>query len=105
MTMPGPYQAVVNKRRFDTATATLLADNVQAERNGNPAPTNSRATYLYRTERGAYFFLRCSFVTGESAYCIEPLHAQSAYKFFEDQRNKRHVDVAVAFPSVKIEEA
>jgi len=98
---PRNIEAVVKRKRYNTATSLLLAgddfwDGHNWERQG-------RNTFLYRTKKGNYFSVRLSAVMGEDD-TIESLTLSEAINIYE-KLERRRVEFEEAFPGVEIEEA
>lgn len=92
---------VIGRRRYSTATATLLASDTYWD--GHNFERQGRNTFLYRTPRGAYFAVHQTNWQGESDSLV-PMAMDEAYQLFEDLSEKE-LSFADAFPTVKIEEA
>lgn len=98
---PIEMETVVNRKRYSTKTATLLAgddfwDGHNHERHG-------RNSFLYRTLKGSYFLLNRTCWQGERDN-IEPVDFDYAYSLYEKMEEKR-VSLEAAFPGVMIEDA
>ena len=101
MEPPENMEAVIDRKRYSTKTALLLAgddfwDGHNWERRG-------RNTFLYRTPKGSYFAVYLTQWQGEQKH-IGALTEDEAYQMFEGMPEQR-VPVEEAFPGVKIEEA
>lgn len=104
MQPPERMTAVIDRKRYSTATATLICgddwwDGHNHERSGTQ-------TFLYRTPRGAYFFVGLSQWQGTSD-SITPCSQDEAVTFYEQCAPRRctRVEYAEAFPGVTVEEA
>lgn len=98
---PTAMSAVINGKRYDTETATLLAgddywDGHNYERRG----TN---TFLYRTAKGAYFTVLLTQWQGQRD-TLTPISQADAMELWEGLPEHR-VEFAEAFPGVTVEEA
>jgi len=98
---PIEMDAVINRKRYSTKTATLIAgddfwDGHNHERHG-------RNSFLYRTPKGSYFLLNRTCWQGERD-SIEPIDDDYAYTLYETMEEKR-VPLEEAFPGVMIEDA
>jgi hypothetical protein len=95
--------AIIDRKRYDCATATLLCgDDYWDGHNFERSGTNR---FLYRTPRGRYFFVQLSQWEG-SCDSIEPCSEGDAIQFFESCRENDHrVPYEEAFPKVQVEEA
>ena len=101
MQPPKNMTAIIDRKRYNTATATLLCgddhwDGQNFERRG----TNQ---FLYRTPRGVYFFVNLTQWQGCSDH-IEPCSEGEAINFFEFCQEQR-VSYQEAFPQVNLEDA
>lgn len=100
-----PYEmtAVINRRRYSTKTASLLAGNDWWDgHNHERSGTNS---FLYRTPRGAYFFLHLTQWQGGRDH-IAPCSEGEAIGFYESvPEGCQRATYAEAFPAVTVEEA
>ncbi len=90
----GRLEAVIEGKRYDTDTATLLADDVVWD--GHNFERNGRNTWLLKSPKGQYFFACRSMWQGEVDH-IELCSRDDARAFFEVQRNNQHVEYADAF--------
>jgi len=98
---PKDMSAVVDRKRYSTKTATLLAGNDHWD--GSNYERQGRNSFLYRTPKGAYFAVHLTQWQGEHDH-IEPLTVDEAVSMFEGMREQR-VEHKEAFPGVEIEEA
>ena len=90
----GRMTAVIEGKRYDTETATLLADNVVWD--GHNFERNGRNTWLFKSPKGQFFFAHRTMWQGETDH-IELCDEREAREFFENQHNDTHVDYAKAF--------
>lgn len=97
---PYAFCEVRNRVRYNTATATLLADNAYWD--GHNWERGGTNTFLYRSPRGRYFAFRRTLWEGKHDY-IQPLSEDEAIELYEELREK-HVDFQDAFPGVEIKE-
>jgi len=93
---------VINGKRYNTETATLLAgddywDGSNWERRG----TN---LFLFRTPKGAYFTQTRSQWQGSDDGALSAVDDDEAQRLFEGLREKR-VTFEDAFPQVEIQDA
>jgi hypothetical protein len=93
---------VVNRKRYDTETATLLADDVYWD--GSNMERRGRNLWLYRTPNGAYFTVSRSQWQGEQDR-LTPQTREEAIDLYENALPEHAVDYAEAFPGVEIQEA
>ena len=101
MKPPEDFTQIVNKKRYSTKTAILLAgddhwDGHNYERRG----TN---TFLYKTKKGAYFWVGLTQWQGDRDELV-PVDVDQAYQIYERMQEKR-VPVHEAFPDIVIEDA
>ena len=94
-------QQIINRKRYDTKTATLLASNYFSD--GSNRLPGGHGTALYRTPKGAYFFHHETLWAG-SHDTIEPCSEDEAIQFHETARNQE-TDYELAFPDVDVEDA
>lgn len=94
-------EAIINRKRYDTKTATLLATTWYSD--GSNRLSRGVGTALYKTPKGNYFFHHETQWVG-SDDSIEPCSSEDAEAFFEGARNKE-VDYEKAFPDVDVEDA
>jgi len=98
---PRPMEAVINRKRYSTQTATLIASN--AFWDGNNWERSGRNAFLYRTPRGGYFVARQTCWQGERD-SLSPLSEDEAIEMFENMP-VQEVDFSSAFPEVTVEDA
>lgn len=101
MKPPSEFEKIVDRKRYNTATATLLAgddfwDGHNFERSG-------RNTFLYRTPRGAYFQVILTQWQGERD-TLTPLTLDQAIELYEHLAERR-VEYQDAFPGVDVQDA
>jgi hypothetical protein len=102
MNPPENFEQVVNRRRYSTATATLLAGNDYWD--GHNYERRGRNTFLYKTPKGAYFVVELSQWVGEENH-IEPITEDDAVHLFENWLSEHRMSYEDAFPNVIIEDA
>ena len=98
---PVTMKKVIDRKIYDTKTATLIAGNDYWD--GSNWERHGRQTFLFKTPKGAYFAQRLSQWQCE-VDTLEPLTEGEAVTMFEELPVKR-VSFEEAFPGVKIEEA
>ena len=96
------FTRIVNRKRYSTETATLIADDVFWD--GHNFERNGRNTWLYRTPNGRYFTVTCSQWQGERD-SLEPISKGDAIDLYENELPEHEVDYAEAFPDVVVEDA
>ena len=101
MKPPENMVRIVNRRRYSTKTATLIAHDAYWD--GHNFERHGRNTFLYRTPRGAYFVVNLTQWQGEQD-TLAPLTHDDAYQLYEDL-SEHEVNTAAAFPDVAIEDA
>ena len=101
MHAPTNYTQIVARKRYSTATATLLAGDDYWD--GNNFERQGRNRFLYRTPNGGYFVVFLTQWQGESD-SLTPVSEGEAVEEYEGMREQR-VEYAEAFPGVVIEEA
>ena len=99
---PRDMRAVIGRKVYDTATATLLADDAYWD--GHNFERHGRNTFLYRAKNGGYFAVYLTCWQGEQDR-IEPLDTDRAVELFESLNDEDGVSFEQAFPGVKVEEA
>jgi len=98
---PRTMQAIINRRRYDTDKATLLAGDDYWD--GHNWERNGRQTFLYRTPKGAYFAAYLTSWQGERD-SLRPLDLEEALELY-GRLPERRVDFEDAFPGVEVEDA
>lgn len=93
---------IVNRKRYDTATATLIAgddywDGYNWERSG-------RQCFLYKTPKGAYFEVNLTCWQGEQD-TLQPVTLEEAIAFYEEYPLVQRVKYAEAFPDIRVLDA
>ena len=101
---PHPLSQILDRKRYDTETATLLSGNDWWD--GHNWERSGRNTFLYRSPRGAYFAAHLSCIEGE-ADRIEPLTEGDAITMFEAHAvyGKNRMSFDKAFPGIEIDVA
>lgn len=92
----GTMTQVIDGKRYNTATATLLASNCYWD--GHNWERGGTNTWLFKTKKGAYFFAHRTMWQGSVDH-IEPTSEAEARDFFEaqDRHGTQEVDYAEAF--------
>ena len=99
---PEKVVQIINRKRYSTETATLLAHDAYWD--GNNHERNGRNRFLYRTSKGNYFTVYQSRWQGEFT-ALEPIDQDEAIMLFEGSLSVHELTYAEAFPDVTIEEA
>jgi hypothetical protein len=102
MKPPQKFLRIVDRKRYDVATATLLASDDYWD--GHNFERHGRNTFLYRTPRGNYFYVCLSQWQGEHD-TLNPIAQDEAIDLFERTLTEHAVSYAEAFPGVEVEEA
>jgi len=102
MNAPEDMTQIIGRRRYSTATATLLADDAWWD--GSNFERSGRNTFLYRTPKGAYFTVTLSQWQGERDR-LEPCDVEDAVALYEGPLAQHHVEYGDAFPEVTVEDA
>lgn len=99
---PESMTRIVNRKRYDTATATLIAGDDYWD--GHNWERQGRNLFLYKTPKGAYFTTSRTQWQGEQDTLI-PITLEEAIDLYEGQLTEQRLTYAETFPSVTIEEA
>lgn len=99
---PTGFTRIVNRKRYSTKTATLLAgddfwDGHNFERQG-------RNTFLYKTPNGAYFTVNLTRWQGEND-TLTPITQEEAIEQYEGGLTEHRVNYGFAFPNVSVIDA
>ena len=102
MQPPSKFSKIIDRKKYDVQTATLIAgddfwDGHNFERSG-------RNEFLYRTPKGAYFTVNLTCWQGERE-TLNPISRDEAIDLFEGELTEYRVTYAEAFPGVTVEEA
>lgn len=101
MQAPENMTRTIKGKRYSTATAELLAGNDYWD--GHNFERSGRNTFLYRTQKGAFFRVDLTQWEGEQTG-LEPLTQDEALELWEDLSEKR-LDYEEAFPGLTAEDA
>lgn len=93
-------EAVINRRRYDTETATLIADD---DVDGRDRFSGGRASSLYRTDSGAYF-VHCQTIWEGESDSIHPIPVEEAEVMFEGLPHQV-LSFEEAFPDIEVGDA
>lgn len=102
MKAPSNFTAIIDRKRYSTATATLIAGNDYWD--GHNFERSGRNTFLYRTPGGAYFEVNLTQWQGERDTLI-PISQEEAIANYEDNLTEHYVTYAEAFPGVEVIDA
>jgi hypothetical protein len=84
------------------ATATLIAHDAYWD--GHNFERHGRNTFLYRTQRGAFFTVTLTQWQGEQD-SLEPVPLDEAIRLYEGPLSEHEVNYSTAFPDVTVEDA
>ena len=101
MNAPTDMTRIVNRTRYDVATATLLASDCYWD--GSNFERGGRNRFLYRTPNGRYFLVSLTQWQGEQD-TLEPVDLDTAISLYEGPLTEHEELYAAAFPDVAIEE-
>lgn len=93
---------IVDRKRYDTETATLLAGDDYWD--GHNFERHGRQQFLYRTPRGAYFTVNLTQWQGEQD-TLTPVDLDEAIELYEGPLSNHREDYETAFPNVEVEDA
>ncbi len=99
---PENFTRIVDRKRYSTKTATLIASDEYWD--GHNFERSGRNTFLYCTPNGAYFTVALSQWQGEQD-SLEPITQEEAIALYEGRLSEHEVSYAEAFPGVKVENA
>lgn len=102
MQPPENMTKIVNRLRYSTATALLLAGDDFHD--GHNFERHGRQTFLYRTPGGRYFQVVLTAWQGELDQLI-PLSQDEAIELYENDLPEHRVEYDVAFPGVTVKDA
>ena len=93
---------IVNRKRYDTDTATLIASDDYWD--GHNFERHGRNRWLYRTRIGAYFVVTRTQWQGEMD-SLEPVSVEEAVRLYEGPLSEHAVPYEEAFPDVAVTDA
>jgi hypothetical protein len=96
------FVKIIDRKRYDVSTATLLASDGYWD--GHNHERHGRNTFLYRTPRGRYFTVTLTQWQGEQDR-LAPIDLGEAIGLYEGMLSDHEVDYAAAFPGVEVDEA
>lgn len=102
MNVPEDMTRIVGGRRYNVATAELLADDCYWD--GSNFERHGRNTFLYRTPNGAYFTVRLTQWQGERDELL-PCTEDEAVELYETALPEHARSYESAFPGRAVEEA
>ena len=99
MNPPENMTRIIDRKRFSTKTAELIAGNDYWD--GHNFERHGRQLFLYRTPKGAFFTVSLSCWQGERD-TLEPVSQDEAIELFEGALTEHRVDYEDAFPGVVV---
>lgn len=102
MKPPTSFNRIIDRKRYDVKTATLIAHDAYWD--GQNHERRGRNTFLYRTPRGAFFTVTLTQWEGERD-SLTPVTQDEAIKLYEGQLCEHEVFYADAFPGVEVDDA
>jgi hypothetical protein len=99
---PKHFVRIVDRKRYDTKTATLIASDAWWD--GHNFERRGRNTWLYRTPKGAFFTVTQTQWEGERDN-LEPVSQDEAVSLFEGALTEHEVAYHEAFPDLVVEDA
>lgn len=102
MRPPTDLTRIIDRRRYSTASATLLAGNDFWD--GHNFERHGRNTFLYRTPAERYFTVTLTQWQGESDI-LTPISLDEAIDLYERQLSEHYMEYADAFPAVEVIDA
>jgi len=99
---PVSMTRIVNRKRYDTDTATLIASDDYWD--GHNFERHGRNRWLYRTLHGAYFVVTRTQWQGEMD-SLEPVSVEEAIRLYEGPLVEHAVPYEDAFPDVAVTDA
>lgn len=102
MKPPENMTRIIDRKKYSTATATLLADDAYWD--GSNFERGGRNTFLYMTPNGAYFTVHLTQWQGEQD-TLTPVTLDEAIDLYENSLSNHAVDYELAFPSVTVADA
>ena len=102
MNPPENFEKIIDRKRYSTATAELIAGNDYWD--GHNFERSGRQTFLYRTPNGNYFTVHLSQWQGEQDNIV-PISQGEAIEYYEGTLTEHRLDYGEAFPGVTVEDA
>jgi hypothetical protein len=102
MKPPENFERIVNRKRYSTKTATLLAGDDYWD--GSNFERQGRNRFLYRTPKGNFFLVSLTAWQGEQN-TLEPITEGEAIELYEEILTERTASYEDAFPGVEVEDA
>lgn len=102
MKPPEKFTRIINKKKYDVKTAILIAHDAYWD--GNNFERQGRNTFLYKTPRDNYFYIKLTRWQGERDNLI-PVSRDEAIELFENDLSEHETSYEEAFPGVMVEDA
>lgn len=102
MKPPENFSRIVDRKRYDVATATLIASDCFWD--GHNFERHGRNTFLYSTPKGVYFTVTLTQWQGEQD-TLTPVSQDEAIDLYEHALSEHEADYADAFPDVEVKDA
>jgi hypothetical protein len=102
MNPPTRFTKIIDRKRYSTQTATLIADDAYWD--GHNHERRGRNTFLYRTPGGRYFTVNLTQWQGEQD-TLTPVDLDEAIRLYEGPLSEHAVSYRAAFPNVIVEDA
>ena len=102
MNPPENMTRIIDRKRYSTKTAELLAGNDFWD--GHNFERHGRQMFLYKTPNGSYFTVSLSCWQGERD-TLDPVSQDEAIELFEGALTEHRVDYSEAFPGVEVVDA
>ena len=99
---PDEFSRIVDRKRYSTKSATLLANDAYWD--GHNFERQGRNTFLYRTPRGAFFTVTLTQWQGEQDG-LYPITEGEAVELYEGALSEHVIEYQEAFPNVTVEDA
>ena len=96
MKPPTDFTKIVNRKKYSTATAELIASDGYWD--GHNFERSGRNTFLYRTPKGAFFTVHLTQWQGE-ADSLTPISEGDAIALYEGALSEHEIDYLAAFPT------
>jgi len=102
MQAPENFTRIIGRKRYSTATATLIAGDGYWD--GHNFERHGRNTFLFRTPRMAYFVVERTQWQG-AGDTLTPVTQGQAIELYEGRLTEHEVSYEDAFPNVTVEDA
>ena len=102
MKPPTDSTRIVNRKRYSTKTATLIAHDAYWD--GHNFERMGRNTFLYKTPNGAFFTVNLTQWQGTADTFI-PISEDTAIDLYEGELTEHEIAYKDAFPDITIEDA